>query len=176
MSKSWKVTLATIIIAIVMTILPSFGIDSISEQQIEQLIFLALGISAVGAGNKVAKKIIKKKTEEEKTHREINYNGDGWFTVAEFKKSATHGNVVERGTQYLTISSDKVRSYMTVILRDAQNNLLVVDQKSAGTIPARIRLADKSGADLSPGNYSLQVNGDYGSSDSVGVIDRFSIT
>jgi len=159
------------IVTFAMFVLHALGITVIPETMI-YAIMTFVGAQFITGG------IVKVKKQQQQpiiTHRDIeSFSGDGWFNVAEFKKSATHGNIIEHGTQYLTISSDKVRSYLTVQLRDANNKVLVIDQGSAG-IPCRLKLADKKGKDLPAGNYTLIVKGDYGSSDGVSTTDRFSI-
>lgn len=170
-SKSWKLTIVMILVPVIMAALQALGIQGISIELIQSFVFLALGISTAGVVNAAH----KRKTKKIPTHREIeSFSGDSWYDVPEFKKSSTHGNVVEQGTQYLTVSSSKVRTYITVQLRDVNNNVLMIDQGSAGQ-SCRLRLADKLGKDLPNGNYTLIVRGDYGSSDAVGVTDRFSI-
>jgi len=175
-SKKWTAaTFAGTITTLVLFVLNALGITAIPQETIYPMILMVVSMFVTGAANKHSKR--KAETEQKKIiiHDDVkSFSGDGWFSVAEFKKSATHGNVIEHGTKLLTISSDKVRSYLTVILRDANQNVLMIDQGSAGK-PCRLKLADRTGKDLPKGNYSLVVQGDYGSSDAVRVTDQFSI-
>jgi len=172
--KSWAVTLSSIIIAITMIILPSFGIENITESQVSNLIYMALGISTVGAGNKVAKRIVQKKTISEIKETTNSYSHK-WYNV-DFIKTQK-GNGITYGTQFLTISSNKVRSYFTVVLRDSNNT--VIDANQGNKIsPVLLNLHTKLDGKYIPfarGKYTLKVTGDYGSSDSVSVTDEFEI-
>lgn len=71
MSKSWKVTIAMILVAVVSILLPSIGIDLIDDSQIQNLIYMALGISAIGVGNKSVKRIIEKKEKPRKNQTSL---------------------------------------------------------------------------------------------------------
>jgi hypothetical protein len=65
LSISWKLTIATIIIAVVMQIiagpLGEYNLN-IPEELITNLVYLALGVSAIGAGVSIDKRHTKPKT------------------------------------------------------------------------------------------------------------------
>lgn len=168
LDKSWTITLATIIIAISSILLPSFGITTITESQITNLVFMALGISSIGAGNKAIKRIAEQKKTKSNSH--------GWYNV-DFIKTQK-GNGINHNTSFLTITSDKVKSYFTVVLRDANLKVLQIGQGNK-TKPVILNLITKvTDGVYSPypiGKYTLQVTGDYGSSDSVSITDEFEI-
>ena len=56
LSKSWKVTLVTFGVAIIAPFLGEAGI-SVSEAQLQHLLYLAIGSAAVGGGTSAIKKV-----------------------------------------------------------------------------------------------------------------------
>jgi len=167
-TSKWSTsTFIQTIVTFILFILNAFEITQIPETLLYSIIAFVAAQFTIGGVVKIKK--------QPKTHRDIkSFDGDGWYDVSEFKKSATHGNIVEHGTRYLTISTDKVRSYITVQLRNANNKILIIGQGSAGN-PCRLKLVNTKGNNLPTGEYTLFVKGDYGSSDGVSVTDRFSI-
>lgn len=187
MSKSWKLTLATIIIAIVMTILPSLGIVSVTEHQIETLIYLALGVSGIGAANKVGKKLVRPKTVEEKLSSKPRvvllrtvpkFGPVGAKFQTNFVRTES-GNSLPFGN-HLWVKIAGVRSYVTAILKDSNGNICQIDQsheldEDNNIETTRLEMYGKDGNPLPRGKYILEIKGDSGSSDSIGTTDEFSI-
>lgn len=60
-SKSWKVTLVVIAVPIIMLALQAAGIDGITDTQVQNAIFLTLGISTAGVASKGIKRIAEKR-------------------------------------------------------------------------------------------------------------------
>ena len=175
MSKSWKITLSTIIIAIIMTILPSFGIENISESQISNLIFLALGVSGIGAGNKAIKHIAKKTTTPPHQEKLTPQLKGTWYKT-NMTSNKEQGNVIAYGTPYLYAQITNTKSYTTAKL--SRNGTLIQIDQSAVNEPIRLELVERNNGHVTPmprGEYTLQITGDRGTSDSTGVTDKFSI-
>lgn len=197
MTKSWKLTLATIIIAIVMIILPTFGVVGVTEHQVESIIYLALGISAIGAGNKVGKKLVNSRklvTEETKGSGEVEIAPEhpknkrtivpklgpvGSKFQTNFIKSDV-GNTLPYGHN-LWVRIEGVRSYITAILKDSAGNIIQIDQsheldEDKNIETTRLEMLGRDGLGLPRGVYSVEYKGDSGSSDSIGVSnDSFTI-
>jgi len=70
-SRSWKVTLGMIVVSLTMIILPSFGVTTISEHQVEQVVFMVIGVSGAGVLNAHSKRTTKPKLVEETIVRPI---------------------------------------------------------------------------------------------------------
>lgn len=171
MTTKWSyVTFAGAVATIIVTVLGVLGIHAISYEHLNNLIILILTMSGIGAGVKVAKPIIEKKT---KTWRDIEYAGGKWFTVSGIFKSHD-GNSAESGTT-LTIQSQYVQSYFTVVLKDSSGKVLSIGQGDKST-PVDIKLLDKESKPLPKGDYDLIVTGDYGTSDSISITDTITLT
>ena len=63
------------------------------------------------------------------------------------------------------------RSYTSMVLRDADKNIIDVTQSNVDVETCRIRLAAKDGIPLKRGPYSIQIRADAGTGDSSGVTD-----
>lgn len=186
--KSWGVTLATISIAIIMIILPSFGITTISESQVTNLIYVALGLSGIGAGNATMKRIAKGKVQNNSpndlsiirraiTHQS-NQNASLTFTkkpkigpVGEkyqtnFVKT-DKGNSLPYGND-LWIKRTGVRSYLTAELYDEKMNLMQIDQSHEHDEDDNIETTRLETSTLPRGKYFVTSQGDAGTSDSTG--------
>lgn len=188
-NKSWTVTIASIIIAVVMIILPSFGVTGIEEVQIEHLVYMALGISAIGAGNKGVKHIAQKlkpnlensvdavrnslKPNQIITKPRLGPIGAKYQT--NFVKNDEKGNVLPRGSN-LWIKRVGVRSYLSAVLYDANMNVIQIDQSHEHDEDGDIETTRLETFNLQRGKYYITSQGDAGSSDSTGIRkDRFYI-
>ena len=199
MTKSWKLTLITVITALVMPLLNdpllNHGIH-ISENELTHLLMLALGVSATGgalSANKTiqARKQISAPTSQVTTATNATteiyappdntrYDGDavkwsqtGWYQT-NFEKDAEKGNVLRQGQAYLWVRVPKARSYVTVQLKTDSGHLLQVDQSHARDedkdhTTTRLELFSRAGQPLPRGKYILQVQADSGSGDSQGI-------
>lgn len=186
-SKSWKLTIATIIIAIIMIILPTFGVTGITEHQIESLIYMALGISAIGAGNKIGKKLVTEKpqvTPRPKIRTISKIRVPKLGPVGEkfqtnFVQSEV-GNTLPFG-QNLWVRIEGVRSYVSAVLKDGAGNVIQIDQsheldEDKNIETTRLEMFGRDGQPLPRGKYSVEFIGDSGSGDSIGQgNDVFSI-
>lgn len=167
-SKWSATTFIGVIVTLITVILQALGVTEFSSEGITTLVMFVLGLAGIGGGVKVGKKVT------EKSYRKIeNYSGDGWYST-NLTKSASKGAILEQGTKDLIISTDKVRSYFTAKLQDSDGKIIQVGQSTAGK-PIVLLMKDSKGNLLSEGKYTLTVTGDYGSSDSVSVTDRFEI-
>jgi len=197
LTKSWLITLASIIIAVTMIILPSFGVTGISESQVTNLIYVALGLSGIGAANATGKRIAKGKVQssvddyiktgfaQEPTQTapqiipqishssKLKDNGDYYTTNMTKDKS---GNVIQYGEPFLYAKLKDTRSYTTAKL-SRDNNLIQIEQSGVNE-PVRLELFEKVNGKVVPmarGDYVLQITGDRGTGDSNGVTDQFQI-
>lgn len=187
-SKSWKLTIAAIAIPIIMVLLTTAGITDISESQIESFIYLALGISAIGAGNKVGRTLVTEKLTpsikspnvriiEKIIIPKLGPKGSKFQT--NFVQSNI-GNALPFGKN-LWVQIQGVKSYVSAILKDAQGNVIQIDQshqldEDNNIETTRLEMFGKDGNSLPRGKYSITFIGDSGSSDSIGQSDdEFSI-
>ncbi len=176
LTKSWSLTLATITITIATILLPSFGITTITETQITNLIYMALGLSGIGAGNATMKRITKDKSKQNTNsiHQEKLSDNGNWY-LSNMTKGNT-GNVFTYGEPYLYVKIKDTRSYTTAQLWKG-NNLIQIEQSKAGE-PVRLEMFTKKNDTVLPmarGEYTLKVTGDKGTSDSTGINDKFQI-
>ncbi len=169
MPNKWSATtFAGVIVTMITVILQALGVTEFSNEGITTLVMFVLTLAGIGGGVKLGKKAIEKNS-----YREIeSYSEDGWYST-NLKKSALKGAILEHG-ENLIISTDKVRSYVTAKLQDADGRILQVGQSTAGK-PIVLLMKDSKGNLLPEAKYTLTVTGDYGSSDSVSVTDNFEI-
>ena len=88
-----------------------------------------------------------------------------------FESDPNKGNVIQYGTGYVYARMKGARSYTSMVLRDADKNIIDVTQSNVDVETCRIRLANKDGTPLQRGIYSIQVRADAGTGDSSGVTD-----
>ena len=96
--------------------------------------------------------------------------------LTNFRKDKTLGNVLDVGTD-MHVQRPGARSYTTMILRDADQNILNIAQ-SVPEYPDKtfIKMVDKDGKPFPPGKYFLQVRADLGFGDARGIrSDEFYI-
>jgi|APSaa5957512535_1039671.scaffolds.fasta_scaffold05906_3 hypothetical protein len=97
---------------------------------------------------------------------------DSWYQN-NFKKSQ-NGNSIPYGQLYLWIKVKDVRSYVTVILKDANGIALQIDQsheydEDNNVETTRLELIKPDGTPFPKGIYHLQTRGDRGTGDSQGI-------
>ena len=170
MPNKWSTaTFAGVIVTLITVILQAFGVTELSSEAITTLVMFVLGLAGIGGSVKVGKKVAEKKS-----YREIEgYSRDGWFST-NLTKSALKGAILEHGTDKLIISTDKVRSFFTAKLQDADGKMIQIGHSTAGK-PIVLLMKNSKGNLLPEGKYTLTVTGDYGSSDSISVTDNFEI-
>lgn len=188
-SNSWKVTLAAIIIAIVTQIfvgpLGEIGIV-IEESQLNNLVYLALGIGATGGAVSTLKKREERKKVESLVEQEKESFGPpelvpvGATYQTNFRQDPKIGNVIDYGQAYLWVRIQGVASYVTATLKAQNGNVIQIDQSSEDDedkdiTTTRLELFDSTGAPLSRGIYTVIVKGDSGTSDSIGFKNKFEI-
>ena len=156
MTKSWKLTLITIITALIMPLandpLSSHGIH-ISETELQHLLMLALGVSATGGALSANKAIQARKAAPVSVSTSANtvssnidaptvsvpvpkhetggvkWTGSGWYQT-NFVSDPEKGNVLPQGQAYLWVKVPKARSYVTVQLKTENGHVIQIDQSS----------------------------------------------
>lgn len=188
-TKSWKVTLVSFVIALAMPIvnepLAELGI-LITEQELTHFLYLLFGVSGIGATTSILKRHESRK--EKQVTQTAQTNGlaftppilRGTWYKNNFLKHEIKGNTIPYGTAYLWAQIVGAKRYVTGVLRDANGTVLQIEQGGHKGNPlidtVRLELFDKAGNPLPRGKYSLQIQGDRATSDSTGIReDAFEI-
>ena len=165
---------------------------STSDPQLQVLtaIGLVAGTVPMGiAGQKVVTKvkgIVKSKKENptvitKKFSMVPDLGPVGSHYQTNFVKDEIKGNIIPITQNYLWIKRPGTRSYIAVILRDSNENVIQIDQsheldEDNNVETTRLELFAKDGKHLAPGKYSIQHKADAGTSYSTGVKrDEFEI-
>ena len=104
---------------------------------------------------------------------------DSWYQTNLTRSEK--GNTLQYGQVYLYIRIKDVRSYVTAILKNANGIALQIDQSHSfdednNIETTRLELLKADGTPFPKGIYHLQVRGDRGTGDSMGIInDTFEI-
>ena len=102
---------------------------------------------------------------------DVTFKPAGARYQTNFESDPTLGNVLTYGTRYLYGRINGARSYTSMILRDADKNVLDITQSNVDVQTCRIRMAAKDGTPLPRGTYAIEMRADAGSGDSVGIKD-----
>jgi len=106
---------------------------------------------------------------------------EGKWYQTNFRQDKEKGNVIDYGEKYLWVKISGVKSYVTVILRNAKREPIQIDMsheldEDNDVETTRLEMFAKDGKPLPRGKYFLQTQGDRGSSDAVGIkTDEFMI-
>jgi hypothetical protein len=169
------------------------GIDPFQQTL---LVLSLIGVTIPGAtlGQKAFTKIkqkVKPNTSDSKQQRQIPIKKEKFLAIptlvpvhswyqSNFVPSEK-GNSLQYGQVYLWIRIKDVKSYVTVILKDTNGIALQIDQShyldEDGSIETtRLELLKADGTPFPRGIYHLQIQGDRGTGDSIGIKkDTFEI-
>jgi len=106
------------------------------------------------------------------------YPEGSWYQT-NFSKSKK-GNTLQFGQIYLWIKLNGARSYVTAVLYDEKMRVLQIDQSTIhdednDIETTRLELLTAEGKAFPKGVYYIRPNGDVGTGDSQGVLDKFEI-
>ena len=176
------------------TILSEFAITDPFQQILLVLLLVGGTIPAGMLGQKTFSKVKQKITQSTKEIKSKNtsetpaqrkltppdlFLKDSWYQT-NFTKT-DKGNSLQYGQIYLWIKIKDVRSYVTAMIKDANGIALQVDQSHSfdednNIETTRLELLKADGTSFPKGIYHLQVNGDRGTGDSIGIKnDTFEI-
>ena len=164
-------------------------IDS-TDQYLQVLTIISLVGGTIPAGilsQKIftkTKQKVQSKTSEDVLQNTISkapelFPKESWYQT-NLKKS-DHGKYLQYGQVHLWIRVKDVRSYVTVILKDANGIALQIDQshhldEDNNIETTRLELLKADGTPFPKGIYHITIRGDRGTGDSAGIAhDTFEI-
>lgn len=205
-TNSWKLTAVSFIVAIVLPLvsgpLAEHGIV-LTEAQIQNYMYVFFGISGIGAASSAAKRIEKRKQKVADTasttvtatvaqavappivpgpHIPQFTSKHSWYE-SNFKEDEKRGNVIEYGEPYLWFRVKGVRTYFIAKLKEQNGTLIQIDQSGYAGNPwsdtIRLEMFRNRNGEMEPlprGKYSIEIQGDKGTSDAIGAnSDKFEI-
>lgn len=196
-SKSWKLTIATLIIGVLLPFVNGFlpAEQAISEEFANTFIYIFLGVGAIGASKAVVKKQQQVKEKQiDAIQAPASYNPPSGDPVGMPKLTNTQhwyqsnfvkgerGNALPFGEPYLWLKVTGVRSYITAKLENETGKVIQIEQTGHPSNPwknaVRLEMYSRINGDIVPlprGVYAVTVTGDRGSSDSNQITDKFEI-
>ncbi len=104
---------------------------------------------------------------------------DGWIQTNLRRKKGV-GAVLDYGHSYLWVRLAEAKTFLTVVLMDSKDNIIQIEQshkqsKEGSVELCRLEMFAKDGTALPRGAYEIRINGDRGTSYSVGTSLKFDI-